>query len=207
MSKNLVIAIGREFGSGGYEVAKKVSEKLGIKMYDKELISLIAKNSGMSEEVLNEIDETPTNSFLYALSSGAFAGTSVLSSGMASLPISDKAFINGSQIIKDIAEKEPCVIIGRCAESILAGRENLLTVFIHADLETRIKRIEETENKTRDEAVALIKKNDKKRAAYHNYYADTRWGSRSAYDLCLNSKIGIDIIVDMIVAAAKDMMK
>ena len=66
---------------------------------------------------------------------------------------------------------------------------------------------EETENKTRDEAVALIKKNDKKRAAYHNYYADTRWGSRSAYDLCLNSKIGIDIIVDMIVAAAKDMMK
>ena len=207
MSNNLVITIGREFGSGGYEVAKKVSEKLGIKLYDKEIISLTAKNSGMSEDILQEVDETATNSFLYALSSGAFAGNSVLSSGIATLPITDKAFINSSQIIKDIAEKEPCVIVGRCAESILAGRENLLTVFVHADIEARIKRIEKTKNISRDEAAALIKKVDKKRAAYHNYYADTRWGSSRAYDLCLNSKIGIDIIVDMIVAAAKDMMK
>lgn len=207
MSKKLVITIGREFGSGGYEVAKKVSEKLGIKMYDKELISLVAKNSGMSEDVLQEVDETATNSFLYVLSSGAFAGTSVLTSGIASLPITDKAFINGSQIIKDIAEKESCVIIGRCADSILAGRENLLTIFIHADLEARIKRIEQTKNITREEATALVKKVDKKRAAYHNYYADTRWGSRSAYDLCFNSKVGIDVIVDMIVTAAQDMIK
>ena len=207
MSKNLVIAIGREYGSGGYEIAKKVADKLGIKMYDKELVSLVAKNSGMSEDILHEVDETATNSFLYALSSGAFAGTSVLSSGIASLPITDKAFINASQIIKEIAEKEPCVIIGRCAESILAGREKLLTVFIHADMEKRIKRIEETENKTRDEAIALIKKTDKKRAAYHNYYSDTRWGARNAYDLCLNSGLGIDVLVDIIVAAAKDMEK
>ncbi len=207
MSKNLVIAIGREFGSGGHEIASKVAEKLGVKLYDKELIALIAKNSGMSENILHEVDETATNSFLYALSSGAFAGNTVLSSGVAALPITDKAFIGCSQIIKEIADKESCVILGRCAESILAGRENLLTVFIHADMETRIKRIEQTKNKTREEAAALIKKVDKKRAAYHNYYADTRWGARSAYDLCLNSKIGIDIIVDIIVAAAKDMMK
>ncbi len=207
MSKNFVITIGREFGSGGYEVAEKVSEKLGVKLYDKELISLVAKNSGMSEDILHEVDETATNSFLYALSSGAFAGTSALTSGIASLPITDKAFINGSQIIKDIAEKESCVIIGRCAGSVLAGRENLLTVFIHADLEARIKRIQQEKNISKEEAAALIKKVDKKRAAYHNYYADTRWGSRSAYDLCLNSKVGIDIIVDMIVAAAQDMMK
>ncbi|MBQ5911228.1 MAG: cytidylate kinase-like family protein [Clostridia bacterium] len=207
MSKNLVIAIGREFGSGGREIAEKVAEKLGIKMYDKELVSLVAKNSGMSEDVLHEVDETATNSFLYALSSGAFAGTSVLSSGVASLPITDKAFINASQIIKDIAEKEPCVIVGRCAESILAGRENMLTVFIHADIEKRIARIMETENKTRDEAIALIKKVDKKRAAYHNYYSDTRWGARNAYDLCLNSGLGINVLVDIIVAAAKDMEK
>ena len=207
MSKNLVIAIGREFGSGGREIAEKVAEKLGIKMYDKELVSLVAKNSGMSEDVLHEVDETATNSFLYALSSGAFAGTSVLSSGVATLPITDKAFINASQIIKDIAEKEPCVIVGRCAESILAGRENMLTVFIHADIEKRIARIMETENKTRDEAIALIKKVDKKRAAYHNYYSDTRWGARNAYDLCLNSGLGINVLVDIIVAAAKDMEK
>ena len=126
MSANLVITIGREYGSGGGEIAAKVAEKLGIKFYDKELIALIAKNSGMSEDVLHEVDETVSrNSLLYALSSGAFAGTTALSSGMASLPVTDKAFINCAQIIKDIADKESCVILGRCGDSILAGREKL----------------------------------------------------------------------------------
>lgn len=207
MSKNLVITIGREFGSGGHDIARKVAEKLDIKMYDKELISLIAKNSGMNEDILREVDETAANSFLYALSSGAFAGTSVLSSGVASLPIADKAFINCSQIIKELAEKESCVILGRCAESILADRENLLTVFIHSELENRIDRIAKKENISFDAAESVVKKVDKKRAAYHNYYCDTRWGARSAYDLCINSKIGCDAVVDIIVTAAKNLMK
>ena len=208
MSKNVVITIGREYGSGGGEIAAKVAEKLGVKLYDKELIALIAKNSGMSEDVLHEVDETVSkSSFLYALSSGSFAGTTALSSGIASLPITDKAFLACSQIIKEVAEKEPCVILGRCGDSILAGREKLLTVFIHADMPFRVERVVKEQNISKSEAESIIKKNDKKRAAYHNYYADTRWGARGTYNLCLNSALGIDVIADIIVAAAKDMMK
>lgn len=207
MNSNLVITIGREFGSGGREIARKVAEKLGIKMYDKELIALIAKNSGMSEDVLHEVDETAVNSFLYALSSGAFSGTPIISGGISSLPITDKAFINCAQIIKEIADKESCVIVGRCAESILRDRENVFTVFIHADLEHRIDRICEHESISRDEAAGVIKRADKKRSAYHNYYSDTRWGARSAYDICINSRIGTDVAADIIVKAAQAIVK
>lgn len=202
MSKKLVITIGREFGSGGREIARKVAEKLNIKMYDKELIALIAKNSGMSEDVLHEVDETAVNSFLYALSSGAFSGAPLVGTGVSSLPITDKAFINCSQIIKELAENESCVIVGRCAESVLKGRENLLTVFVHADLQQRIDRICEHEHIDREAAASVIKRADKKRASYHNYYSDTRWGARSAYDLCINSRMGTDAAADIIVKAA-----
>ena len=207
MKQKLVIAIGREFGSGGREIARKVAKKLGINVYDKQLIGLIAKNSGMSEEVLKDVDETATTSFLYALSSGAFSGAPIMSAGVTHLPITDKAFITCSNIIKDLAEKESCVIVGRCAESILKGRENLLTVFISADIEQRIDRIVEFEKISREEAAGVIKRADKKRASYHNYYSDSRWGSRSAYDLCINSKIGIDTAVNIIVEAAKSLDK
>lgn len=205
MNNNFVVTIGREFGSGGREIARKLAEKLGVKMYDDELIGMIAKDSGLHEEILQEVDETATNSFLYALSAGAFSGTSLINHGVDSLPITDKAFITCAQIIKDIAEKESCIIVGRCAESVLKGRENLLTVFIYSDMENRINRVCEYEGITKDEAATKIKRADKKRANYHNYYSDTRWGSRSAYDICINSKIGIDVAVDMILTAVKNM--
>ncbi len=206
MNSNLVITIGREFGSGGREIARKVAEKLGVKMYDKEIIALIAKNSGMSEDVLHEVDETAVNSFLYALSSGAFAGAPIIG-GTSNLPITDKAFINCSQIIKELAEKESCVIVGRCAESILKDRENVLTVFVHADLSQRINRICEHENISREDAATVIKRADKKRASYHNYYSETRWGARSAYDICINSRVGTEVAADIIVKAAKAICK
>ena len=110
-------------------------------------------------------------------------------------------------IIKEIAENESCVIVGRCAESILKEHDNLLTVFIHADMEQRIDRICEHENINRDDAVSVIKRADKKRASYHNYYSDTRWGARTAYDLCINSKIGTDAVADIIVKAAQALQK
>lgn len=205
MNNNFVITIDREFASGGREIARKLAEKLGVKMYDEELIGLIAKDSGLNEEVLQEVDETATNSFLYALSSGAFTGTSLINHGVDSLPITDKAFITCAQIIKDIAERESCIIVGRCAESVLKGRENLLKVFVYSDMENRIDRICEFEGVSRDSAATTIKRSDKKRANYHNYYSDTRWGSRAAYDLCVNSKLGIDVSVDIILTALKNM--
>lgn len=201
MNKNFCITIGREFGSGGREIARKLSERLGVKMYDKNLISLMAKESGISEDVLHNIDETPTNSFLYALSTGSFTHSSIVSP---ELPLTDKAFIVSSKIIREIAEKESCVIVGRCAEYVLKEHERLLRIFIYTDVQRRAKRVSEAENISENDALALIKKMDKKRASYHNYFSDRKWGSRSAYDICIDSKFGTDAVVDIIVAALNE---
>lgn len=202
MGNNLVITIGREFGSGGHAIAKKLSEIMGLKMYDKELIKLVAKNSGYSEEVLHDIDETATNSLLYTLSMGAHHHLPFVTGGH-DIPITDKAFIICSQIIKELAEKESCIIVGRCADSILREHENLFTVFIHADMEQRIDRICEYEKCSRNEAANIIKKADRKRSTYHNYYADTKWGNAKAYDLSINSRIGIEKAAEIIKYAAE----
>ncbi len=201
--KNLVITIGREYGSGGHAIAKELSQIMGIKLYDKELIRLTAKDSGYSEEVLQDIDETASNSLLYSLSFNAGQHLPLIMSGQ-TMPLSDKAFIVCSNIIKDLAEKESCIILGRCADSVLKGHENLLTVFIHSDEERRINRICEIENCSRGEASNLIKKADRRRSAYHNYYAETKWGDKSSYDLCIDSKIGIEKAAKLIKFASEN---
>ncbi len=202
LSKNLVITIGREFGSGGHEIARRLSEEMGIKMYDKEIISIVAKNHGYSEEVLNDIDEKASNSLLYALSTGAYTHHTHLVSGL-HIPLNDKAFMAYAEVIKELAEKESCIIVGRCADSILKDHENLFRVFIHTDLERRVDRICEFEKIDRNEALSIIKKRDKKRSGYHNYYANTKWGAVKTYDLCIDSKIGIDKVVEIIKYAAE----
>jgi len=200
---NLVITIGRQFGSGGSEVGKMVAEKMGIKLYDKELINLAAKQSGLSEHILEDYDEKPTNSFLYSLSLGAYSLDSAIA-GVPNMPIVDKVFMVQSQIIREIAEKEPCVIIGRCAESVLKEHDSLLSVFIHSDIENRIDRICNEKGITRAAAADLIKKTDKKRASYHNYFAEGRWGDAAAYDICLDSKMGIEHIARIIQYCAEN---
>ncbi len=201
MNKNFCITIGREFGSGGREIARKLSEKLGVKMYDKNLISLMAKESGISEDILHSIDETPTNSFLYALSTGSFTHSSIVSP---ELPLTDKAFIVSSKIIREIAEQESCIIVGRCAEYVLKEHERLLRVFIYTDADRRAKRVSEAENISVNDALSLIKKMDKKRASYHNYFSYRKWGSRSAYDMCIDSKFGAEAVADIIIAALNE---
>ena len=201
MNKNFCRTIGREFGSGGREIARKLSERLGVKMYDKNLISLMAKESGISEDILHSIDETPTNSFLYALSTGSFTHSSIVSP---ELPLTDKAFIVSSKIIREIAEQESCIIVGRCAEYVLKEHQRLLRVFIYTDASRRAKRVAEGEKISESEASTLIKKMDKKRASYHNYFSDRKWGSRSAYDICIDSKFGTEAVVDIIVAALNE---
>jgi cytidylate kinase len=201
LSKNLVITIGREFGSKGHAIARHLSEIMGIKMYDKELLSIVAKSHGYSEDILHEIDETATNSFLYALSTGAHIHHTAMIHGV-HMPMTDKAFIACSQVIKELAEEESCIIVGRCADSILKDHENLFRVFIHADMKDRIDRICEFEKINRTEAAALIKKQDKKRANYHNFYAETKWGNAKTYDLSINSKIGVEKAAEIIKYAA-----
>ena len=195
--KNVVIAIDREYGSGGRAVAEELSEIMGIKLYDKDLIKLIAKDSGYSEEVLRDIDETATNSLLYTLSMNATHNMAMMVNGHG-IPVGDKAFAIGSNIIKDLAEKESCIIIGRCADSILKDRDNLLSVFIYGDTEIKIERVCGYENCTKSEAANLIKKIDRRRSFYHNYYSDTKWGDRRSYDIAINSKIGIDKVAIII---------
>ena len=170
-------------------------------MYDKDLIKLAAKNSGFDEEVMHDIDETATNSFLYSLSMGAHHLP--LMGGLPDMPITDKAFIACSQVIKNLAEKESCIIVGRCADSILKEHKNLFTVFVHDDFERRVDRICEFEKCTRNEASSMIKKADRKRAAYHNYYADTKWGDVKTYDICVKGKIGIEKAAEIIKYAAE----
>ena len=194
---NKIITIGREFGSGGREFGRRLAEGLGIEYYDKEIISIVAKNHGYSEEVLNDIDEKASNSLLYALSTGAYTHHTHLVSGL-HIPLNDKAFMAYAEVIKELAEKESCIIVGRCADSILKDHENLFRVFIHTDLERRVDRICEFEKIDRNEALSIIKKKDKNRSGYHNYYADTKWGAVKTYDLCIDSKIGIDKVVEII---------
>lgn len=200
--KNKVITIGRQFGSGGSAIGKMVSEKLGIPFYDKELIKKIAQDSGLSHEILDDFDERPTNSFLYSLSLGAYTYGNNFTS-VQQMPMSDRIFVIQSDAIKEIAKQGPCVIIGRCADSVLKDYVPHLSVFIHADLEYRIKRVAEYENISVDEASEIIRKTDKKRANYHNYYSEIKWGDATSYDLCINGCLGVENAAKLIVDCAE----
>lgn len=198
MAKGTVITIGRQFGSGGRAIGKQVAQALDIPFYDKELIKQMAKESGLSHEILDDYDEKPTNSFLYSLSLGAYTYGNSLT-GIPEMPMSDKIFVIQSDVIKNIAKQGSCVIVGRCAESILKDVVPCLSVFIHTDFDSRIKRVSEYENISHDEAAEQIRKTDKKRASYHNYYSDLKWGAATSYDLCINSKIGIENAAKLII--------
>lgn len=198
MSKDIVITIGRQFGSGGRKIGKLVAEKLGIPFYDKEIIKHIAAESGLSHEIINDYDEKPTNSFLYSLSLGAYGYGSGVASAV-DMPMSDKIFIIQSDVIKNLASKGSCVIVGRCAESILNGTVPLLSVFIHTDIENRVTRVSEYDKISRDKAAEIIRKTDKKRASYHNYYSDLKWGAATSYDICINSAIGEENAAKLII--------
>ena len=198
MAKGTVITIGRQFGSGGRAIGKQVAQALDIPFYDKELIKQMAKESGLSHEILDDYDEKPTNSFLYSLSLGAYTYGNSLT-GIPEMPMSDKIFVIQSDVIKNIAKQGSCVIVGRCAESILKDVVPCLSLFVHTDFDSRIKRVSEYENISHDEAAEQIRKTDKKRASYHNYYSDLKWGAATSYDLCINSKIGIENAAKLIV--------
>lgn len=191
MRDNLIITIGRQYASGGHEIARELSKLLGIKMYDKELIDIAAKNSGISDEILKTYDEKPTNSFLYSLSLGAYSFENSFA-GSPSIPLVDKVFSAQAEIIKNIAERESCIFVGRCANSILRDFDNVLSVFIHSDVERRISRVCEYENCSRASAADEVRKADKKRASYYNYFSDVKWGDATSYDLCIDSRIGFD---------------
>lgn len=187
--KKYVITIGREFGSGGKEIAQKLAERLGIKYYDKDLVTLAAKKRGISEEVVADAEENIP---------------SIWDTNAVGLPIfQDRLYQIQSNIILDIAQQEaPCIIVGRCADYVLRDCPNILNVFIHADKEFRIRRIMDIQSLAYPEAKSLVKKTDKTRRAYYQFYTDRKWGTGTDYDILLSSStLGVDTCVDILYAS------
>lgn len=185
-NRNTVITIARQYGSGGREVGMRLAEVLGIKSYDRELITMAAQKSGMSSEILNHADEKATNSLLYTLALGSsYYGAASIGTDV---PINDKLFITQSQIIRDLAAEGPCIIIGRCSDYVLRTNPARFSVFIYAPIEARIRRvIERGAAKTEKEARDLISRTDKRRINYYNYYTGRKWGSPDNYNMMLDS--------------------
>ncbi len=200
-----VITISRQYGSGGHEIGEKVAERLDIPFYDKSLIALAAKKSGLSEEVFADVDEKATSSLLYSMVMGSFAYGSRMA-GINEMPINDKLFIIQSDIIKNAANEGACVIIGRCADYILRDHKNCLNVFIHADKSARVKRAVDMGLADASKVSDFITKKDKQRANYYNFYTNNRWDEIGNYDLTIDtSRFDIETAVQIIVDAAKQL--
>lgn len=187
--KNRIITISREFGSGGRTIGKMVAEKLGIPCYDAEIIQKMADETGFAPDYVKEAGEYSPGSFLSAAFSNHMFGPTN----------EDILWQHQYRVITELAEKGPCVIVGRCADYILEDKADCLKVFIHADMNFRAKRIVEVYGEREESPEERIKDKDKRRAAYHRFYTNMKWGYAQNYDLTLNSGVlGIDNCVDII---------
>ena len=188
MSDNLIITIGRECGSGGRHIGQKLAEELGVKCYDKELLTLAAKKSGLCRELFETHDEKPTSSFLYSLVMDTYS-LGYTNSAYMDMPINHKIFLAQFDTIKQLASEESCVIIGRCADYVLRDDPNaaLVNLFVHAPMAARIRRESARTNTTPIQAEKRIRQVDKERASYYNFFSSKRWGDAQGYDLCINT--------------------
>ena len=199
MGSNEIYTIGREFGSLGKQVGQDLAKRLGIKFYDKELLQKAAKESGLCEEIFESHDEKPTNSFLYSLVMDTYTGGSYSTAPFLDMPLNHKVFLAQFDAIKKIAANESCVIVGRCADYALASNPDCLSIFVHADMDDRIKRVSKREDVTESKAKDMIQKRDKQRSSYYNYYTCKKWGDSRSYDLCLNtSQISVEDSIELI---------
>ncbi len=200
MTKNTIITIGRQFGSGGHEIAMGLSRALSIPYYDKEIIVAAAKKSGIDENLFKNADERTVSSFLYSIALGAYTPSGSMS-GMPMMNMNETIFQIQSKVIQEFAAEGSCVFVGRCADYILKDFPNCCNVFIYADLPYRIDRIQKLYNMNADKAQSAIAKTDKKRASFYNYYTGKKWTSVENYDLCINSaNLGVDGSVEMILS-------
>ena len=191
-----IITISREFGSGGRFIGEKVAKELGIAYYDKNIISQIAEKSGLSPEYVQENAELSPKRGLFAY---AFAGRDITGKS-----VEDLVHEAQRKVILDLAEKEPCVIIGRNADYILKDRDDVLNVFIHGDMPEKIKRITRLYKVNEQEAVKMIADTDKRRGTNYSFYTDQKWGKASNYTLCLNSsQLGYDRCEKIIIECSK----
>ncbi len=198
MKKN-IITISRQFGSGGRSIGKMLSERLGIPFYDKELIELASKESGIDERIFRSEGEE-TGRFYQVLGAIGFALGSP-AGGIYEYSLNDELFLAQSSIIEQLAEKGPCILIGRCADYVLEDRDDVLNVFICADLKSRLARVID-EYHVEDADEGMLKKVDKRRSNYYQYYTDRVWGRADNYDLCFNTgKFTPEEVTEMILQA------
>ena len=195
--RQFVITIGRQLGCGGKEIAERLARELGVKVYDKALLQAAACESGIDASLFEQADESESTSIfggffsIHGSMSEYFSGSSCIDN--------DSLFEIQSEAIRNIAQSESCIIVGRCAEYVLRDHPTMLSIFITADHNDRVERIMRGEGLGREAAIEFIEKNDKKRRSYHDYYATTHWGEASSYDLCVNlSRLGVDGTVEFL---------
>lgn len=212
MSKRYVITIGRQFGSGGREIALGLAEKLGIPFYDKALLEKAAEKNGVSEEVLDKTDEKVEGNVSETVhrSLSIMLGNSVdYSTYFDSVNTNDRVFRLKAQMIRELADQGPCVIVGRCADYVLRDDPGLISIFIAAPMAARVERIQKLYPNLHDNApAALIRQTDKSRANYYNYNTDRKWGSIDNYHLCVDSsRLGVQGTIDMLADYVKNCTK
>ena len=206
---NTIVTIGRQYGSAGHEIGEKVAKYFNIPFCDKEILTRAAKESGFCEEMIQNHDERPTNSFLYNLVMDTYS-FGYNSSSFVDMPISHKVFLAQFDAIKKMADEGPCVIVGRCADYALAEYDNVINLFIYASDEFKVKYLLEHDSSLVTEAKArdLYQKRDKQRQSYYNYYSSKKWGRAESYDLCIDSsKLGVDGTVKLITQYIEDVEK
>ena len=193
LSKHIVITISREYGSGGRYIGRLIADKLGIKLYDKDFVEKLAEETGLSEEYI-ENNEQKRN-ILDTLNSGYYFGMSN----------ADELFVKESELIKEVANKESCVIIGRCSNFILKDMKNVVKVFIYSNIDDKIKRTTEIYGLDKNKAEKEINRIDKLRANHYKYYTDGEWRNSSNYDICINSDtLGVEKTADLICTIVKE---
>lgn len=196
--KHFIINIGRQLGSGGRSIAAILAKHYGITAYDRNLIELAAKESGLSQEFFENADEKKSHGFFHSLFS-ARAATNALGGGDSYLS-NDALFKVQSDIIRDLAERESCIFVGRCADYILREHPRCINLFFTANLEDRIARMANEKGITPEQAQELIEKTDRRRADYYNFYSGKTWGAAESYDLCINtSHLGHEATAKMLI--------
>ena len=197
----MIITIGRQLGSGGREIGKKLSEIMHFAFYDKEILEITANQSGLKRRLFEQMDERKQKGAPAGLFSARFPfwGDQLVSYGGLS---NEALFQIQSDVIRSLAGKQSCIFIGRCADYILRDRNDCLNVFICANDDDRIKRIiDNNKDKpvSKEKAREILVQVDKQRAAYYNYYTNKTWGLASSYHICFNSSVlGIDVVVELL---------
>ncbi|PKM84784.1 MAG: cytidylate kinase [Firmicutes bacterium HGW-Firmicutes-11] len=203
MSEPIIVTIAREYGSGGSTIGRKLAEKLGCPFFDKELLAMAAKESGINEDLFQSLDEKPTSRFWDALPTGGSIYGSHHSS-LGTLPIGDRLFLIQSEIIKKVAALGSCVIVGRCADFVLREDPHTIRVFVHSPTEAKLDRIIHSYHIPEEEARSVMEKIDKERSGYYSHHTQGRWGKAENYHLSVDSSVlGIDDTTDLLLYFAR----